>query len=49
LPIVRANPAEIDLLIRQLGFEHGIDARVAYDELQLRLARKSTRHSLAGG
>jgi phosphoribosyl 1,2-cyclic phosphodiesterase len=39
-PIVRANPAQFDVLIRQLGLEHGIDARIAYDGLQLRTGRR---------
>ena len=36
-PIVRMNAAETDVLIRQLGLEHGMEARIAYDGLQLRL------------
>jgi phosphoribosyl 1,2-cyclic phosphodiesterase len=45
-PIVRASAAETDLLIRQLGLEHGMNARIAYDGLQMRLVRKRTRRSL---
>jgi phosphoribosyl 1,2-cyclic phosphodiesterase len=36
-PIVRGNAAQIDVLIRQLGLEHGMEARIAYDGLQLHL------------
>jgi phosphoribosyl 1,2-cyclic phosphodiesterase len=36
-PIVRANAAQIDVLIRRLGLEHGMEARIARDGLQLRL------------
>jgi phosphoribosyl 1,2-cyclic phosphodiesterase len=36
-PIVRANAAQIDVLICQLGLEHGMEVRIAYDGLQLHL------------
>jgi phosphoribosyl 1,2-cyclic phosphodiesterase len=36
-PIVRGNAAQIDVLTRQLGLEHGMEARIAYDGLQLHL------------
>jgi phosphoribosyl 1,2-cyclic phosphodiesterase len=42
-PIVRARAAQTDMLIRQLGLEHGMDARIAYDGLQLRVGRRRTR------
>ncbi len=42
-PIVRANAAQIDVLIRRLGLEHGMDARIAYDGLQLRAGRRHFR------
>jgi phosphoribosyl 1,2-cyclic phosphodiesterase len=35
-PIVRARAAETDVVIRQLGIEHGVEARIAHDGLQLR-------------
>jgi hypothetical protein len=38
--IVRANAAQIDVLIRRLGREHGMEAQIAYDGLQLRLAAR---------
>lgn len=41
--IVRARAAQTDMLIRQLGLEHGMDARIAYDGLQLRAGRPNTR------
>jgi phosphoribosyl 1,2-cyclic phosphodiesterase len=41
--IVRTNAAETDVLIRRLGLEHGIDARMAYDGLQLRIGRRHLR------
>jgi phosphoribosyl 1,2-cyclic phosphodiesterase len=42
-PIVRANAAQIDLLIRRLGREHGMEAHTAYDVLQLRPGRQHQR------
>jgi phosphoribosyl 1,2-cyclic phosphodiesterase len=39
-PIVRANAAQTDVLIRQLGLGHGMEARIAYDGLQLRVGRR---------
>jgi hypothetical protein len=36
-PIVRASAAETDVLIRRLGIEHGMEARIAHDGLRLRL------------
>jgi phosphoribosyl 1,2-cyclic phosphodiesterase len=36
-PIVRPSAAETDVLIRQLGIEHRMEARVAHDGLQLRV------------
>jgi phosphoribosyl 1,2-cyclic phosphodiesterase len=36
-PIVRAKAAETDVLIGQLGIEHGMEARIAHDGLRLRL------------
>ena len=41
--IVRAKDAETDVLIRQLGLERGMEARIAYDGLQLRLGRRHLR------
>jgi phosphoribosyl 1,2-cyclic phosphodiesterase len=38
-PIVRASAAETDVLIRELGLEHGIEACIAYDGLEIRLGR----------
>jgi phosphoribosyl 1,2-cyclic phosphodiesterase len=43
-PIVRASAAETDLLIRQLGLEHDMGARIAYDGLELRLRPREQRH-----
>ena len=42
-PIVRTGAAQTDMLIRQLGLEHGMDARIAYDGLQLQVERRHTR------
>ena len=42
-PIVRANAAQTDVLIQRLGLEHGMDARIAYDGLQLCLGRRRHR------
>jgi phosphoribosyl 1,2-cyclic phosphodiesterase len=39
-PIVRASAAEADVHIRRLGLEYGMDARIAYDGLQLRVGRR---------
>jgi phosphoribosyl 1,2-cyclic phosphodiesterase len=39
--IVRASIAETDVLIRELGLKHGVEARIAYDGFQMRLGRGS--------
>jgi phosphoribosyl 1,2-cyclic phosphodiesterase len=39
-PIVRGKNAELDTLVRQLGLEHGMDARIAFDGLELSLRRR---------
>jgi hypothetical protein len=42
-PIVRGRAAQTDMLIRRLGLEHGMDARIAYDGLQLHVGRRHLR------
>ena len=42
-PIVRGNSAGIDAIVRQLGIERSIDARIAVDGLRLSLVRSQQR------
>ncbi len=45
--IVRDTSGEMEALVRRLGREHGVAARVAYDGLQLSIGRKSSAGSLS--
>jgi hypothetical protein len=42
-PIVRADPRQVEEIVRRLGRERGIDARIAYDGLTLRIGSRFTR------
>jgi hypothetical protein len=37
--IVRGHARHVDTIVRQIGCEHGIDARIAYDGLMLSITR----------
>jgi hypothetical protein len=39
-PIVRGNAAKIDAVVRRLGVERGIDARIAVDGLRLSIGHR---------
>jgi hypothetical protein len=34
-PIVRGDPRQVERIVRRLGLERGVDARIAYDGLTL--------------
>ena len=40
-PIVRGDPRQVEAIVRRLGLEQGIEARVAYDGLTLPINRDS--------
>ena len=44
-PIVRGDPRRVEAIVRRLGFERGVEARIAYDGLTLPIESSKTKRT----